>query len=368
MTMNSGPLFRYASATWTPPFAHALPSSVATYVGEVSVLQVAWRRFKRELNFLSHGQSGLRRERIDVSVHRKILWIHQGTPQVGDSLMDLAARTLLRGQVDRLDLLIDEHLVPLYQGDPVFHRVASDPDELPRDYDLVLLHSASSHSVRSKFKHFHGVPFAHVYGVYTGPELNRTLFGFFRLAHLLGLSETTAELEAKACPSMCATPRDVQQVDGLELPPGAVVVCVGGVHDWRTYLQWPELIAALRHEGVNRPIVLLGSSNGLDMRDTIVSAQDCGVVIDRVAQHSLGEVYEIMRRSALVVCADGGLLHVAHAARVPVVALFAGICDPHFRVTAANQTRWLYGPNQVNDVPYGSVAPLVIQSLPASGA
>ncbi len=354
---------RYAAATWTPPFRHELPSSAEAYVESVSDFKIAWRRLKRDVNFLLHGQRKLQVDRIDVKAHRKILWIHHGTPQVGDSLTDLAARELLRGAVDRVDLLTDKHLVPLYQSDEIFQQAASNPDELPRDYDLVLLHSASSRSVRDKFKHFREVQFAHVYGVYTGPELNRTLFGYFRLAELLGLSLSTQAIDKMACPSMHCSPQEAANIAGLNLPPGALALCIGGVRDWCTYMQWPEFIGALRARGVSCPIVLLGSSNGLDMRDQILRVNGPEGIIDRVSQHSLGEVHEIMRRSALVVCADGGLLHVAHTARVPVVTLFAGISEPRFRLTAANRTRWLYGAKWVNDVSHADLAALVAQSL-----
>ena len=86
-------------------------------------------------------------------------------------------------------------------------------------------------------------------------------------------------------------------------------------------------------------------------------------MIDRVAQHTLGEVHALMRRSALVVCSDGGLLHVAHTARVPVVTLFAGISEPRFRLTTANRTTWLYGANWVNDIPAADLVARILEAI-----
>jgi heptosyltransferase-2 len=344
-------LLRYAEETWQPPFPQALPSSVDAYAKHISVWKVARRRAMRSLNLRLHGQTPQLRTHIDPAVHRRLLWIHHGTPQVGDSLTDLAARELMRGRFERIDLLTDAHLLQLYRCDEVFTQVAATPAELPGRYDLILLHSASSRSVKDKLAHYRKVPFAHVYGFYTGPELNRTLFGYYRIAQLLGSDMPGQEIEHMACPSMRACAAEEAAVARLKLPADAIVMAIGGVRDWCTYQQWPQVLRGLHQEGERRPVVLIGSDNGLAMRDQIVAANTGMVLIDRVAQHTLGEVQALMRRGALVVCADGGLLHLAHTARVPVVALFAGISEPRFRLTSANSTRWLYGANWVNDVP-----------------
>lgn len=356
-------LFRYAEETWLPPFPQALPSSVDVYVQRTSVWKVARRRAMRSLNLRLHGQTAQLRTHIDPAVHRRLLWIHHGTPQVGDSLTDLAARELLKGKFERVDLLTDAHLLQLYRSDEVFTQVAATPAELPGPYDLILLHSASSRSIKDKLAHYRKVPFVHVYGFYTGPELNRTLFGYYRIAQLLGLDMTEQDLERMACPSMRASAAEEAAIAKLGLPSDAIVMAIGGVRDWCTYQQWPQVLRGLHEAGVTRPVVLIGSDNGLATRDQIVAASTGMTLIDRVAQHTLGEVQALMRQAALVVCADGGLLHLAHTARVPVVTLFAGISEPRFRLTSANRTRWLYGANWVNDVPAAELVASITQSL-----
>ncbi|HET7795002.1 MAG TPA: glycosyltransferase family 9 protein [Rhizobacter sp.] len=356
-------LLRYAEETWLPPFPQALPSSVDVYVQSISVWKVARRRAMRALNLRLHGQTAQLRTHIDPAVHRRLLWIHHGTPQVGDSLTDLAARELLKGKFDRVDLLTDAHLLQLYRSDEVFTQVASKAEELPGPYDLILLHSASSRSVKDKLEHYRKVPFAHVYGFYTGPELNRTLFGYYRIAQLLGLDWPEQQIEHMACPSMRASAAEEVAVDQLGLPPEPIVMAIGGVRDWCTYQQWPQVLHGLHEAGVTRPVVLVGSDNGLAMRDQIVAANTGMTLIDRLAQHTLGEVQALMRRAALVVCADGGLLHLAHTAKVPVVTLFAGISEPRFRLTSANRTRWLYGAKWVNDVQAADLVATILQAL-----
>ena len=358
-------LQRYAEETWTPPFEQALPSSVDEYVRSTSAWRALRRRAMRELNMAWHGQGPLLRTRIDPRLHRRVLWIHQGMPQVGDSLTDLAARVLLRGRLERLDLLTDAHLLQLYRSDEVFTQVASSAAELPGPYDLILLHSASSRSLRDKLAHYRHTPFAHVHGYFTGPEFNRALYGFYRLAQLLELPVSEPDIQAMACPSMRASAEEEAAVEQLQLPSDAIVMAIGGVCDWRTYLQWPQVLRDLHAAGVGRPVVLVGSDNGLAMRDQILQANTGVTIIDRVARHSLGEVQALMRRCALVVCADGGLLHVAHTTGVPVVTLFAGICEPRFRLTAANRTRWRYGARWVNDVPASDLSRCILEALAA---
>lgn len=353
----------YAAATWTPPFPQALPSSVDDYVVHTSAFSAARRRASRALNFALHGQGRLLRTRIDPAIHRRVLWIHHGTPQVGDSLTDLAARVLLHGKVERLDLLTDRHLLPLYKADEVFQHVGATAEELPGDHDLVLLHSASSRAVKAKFADYRELPFAHVQGYYTGPEFNRTLFGFYRIAQLLELSSSETEIGRMARPSMWASVDEKAAIAALGLPPSPIVMAIGGVRDWCTYQQWPQVLQALHAAGVKAPVVLIGSDNGLAMRDRIVAAKTGMTLIDRVARHTLGEVQALMREAALIVCADGGLLHVAHTTGLPVVTLFAGISEPRFRVTPANPTRWLYGKNWVDDVPASELAVCIARAL-----
>lgn len=353
---------RYAAATWTPPFPQPLPSDATAYSQCVPIWKMAQRRARRELNLWLQGQSGLRRERIEPA--RRLLWIYKGMPQVGDSLMDLAARVLLIGRVDSVDLLIDAHLVPLYAADQVFDRVSHDPAQLApaESYDLVLLHSASSHSLQDKLHSFRHQPFVHMHGIYTGPEFNRTLFGFYRLAQLLGIKPVTDELAHRTRPVMWSSAVDIAAIDALGLPSDSVAMSVGGVHDWRTYTRWDDVLTLLRAAGWQRPILLIGANNGAALRDRLmVSHGFDDQVIDCVGRHTLGQTHALLQRCRLALCADGGLLHLAHAADVPAVGLFAGIINPAFRLTTANRTRALYGAQRVDDIAPQDVAAAVLE-------
>ena len=349
---------------YTPPFDAPLPSDVATFVAREPVRKIAWRRLRRALWLALNGQRGLERDRIEPR-HRRILWIHRGMPQVGDSLMDLACRVLLQGRVDRLDLLTDPHLAVLYAGDDVFaHAYASAEEAAANDYDLVIILSAGAQSLREKLRHFRALPYVNLLGYYTGPEFNRTLYGYHRLDQLLGTRRTPAEIERIARPHMTVPQAVRDAVDALALPPRFVAVALGGVRDWRTYGRWDEVLAALDARGLAVPVVLVGSGNALAARDAILArATGAWMLVDRVDRHALPEVCEILRRSAVVACADGGLMHVAHAAGAPTVALFAERIDPSYRLTGANRSIAFYAPRQLSDIAPACIAEAIAEAF-----
>ena len=354
---------RYAAPTHTPPFTQPIASNLARYLAVTPVRKMAWRRFRRWLWLAVNGQIGLGRVRIEAA-HRRILWIHSGMPQVGDSLMDLACRELLRGRELAVDLLIDPHLVPLYRNDEVFSHAYGDAREAARnEYDLVIVLGASSHNLREKLGHFRHLPYVNLHGFYTGPEFQRTLFGYFRLDQLLGACVEEAKLRAIACPHMTVSDATRAAVSALALPPRFIALSVGGVRGFRTYLRWQEVVGALRAAGVDETIVLLGAANGLAARDEIVAGTSAAKLVDRVDRHALPEVFEILRRATLAVCADGGLLHVAHAARAPTVSLFAERIEPEYRLTSANRSLAFYSASAVSDIAPALVAGAIVGAL-----
>lgn len=352
----------FVEATYTPPFPQPLPSNVEPYLRTARRWKLGWRRARRIAWLAVNGQLGLERKRIEPQ-HRRILWIHSGMPQVGDSLMDLACRDLFKGRGHEVDLLIDPHLVSLYAHDDVFRRAYGDAAEAAKnDYDLVMLLTASSHSLGQKFRHFRRTPYVHLHGFYNGPEFQRTLFGYYRLAQLLGVPAEPAQVLPIACPHLCVTDEVRARVDALDLPPRFIALAIGGVRGWRTYAHWDEVAAALQLPP-DVAVVLVGAANGLEARDAIIAKHPTATVIDRVNQGALPEVYELLRRSAVVACADGGLLHVANAAKVPTVSLFAERIDPWYRLTPANRSLAFYTPTEVSDIEPDRVARAIERAL-----
>lgn len=349
-----------AAQTHQPPFSHPLPSNVDAWLPTASVPKMALHRLKRGAWLSLNGQTALERTRI-APADRRILWIYLGMPQVGDSMMDLACRVLFCERPVEIDLLTVPHLAEMYSADDVFRHVYSDPAEAARhDYDLAIVLSASSQTLRVKLRLFRRLPFVNLYRFHRGTELHRTLFGFFRLDQLLGNDWPIERIEAVARPHLVASAAARAAVEALALPQRFVALAVGGVHDWRTYRRWHEVLPLLAEAEPNLPVVLLGSSNGAAMRDQLKALPRRPCLVDRVDRHSLQEVLEIFRRCSVAVCADGGLLHLANAADVPTVSLFAERIDPTFRLTPANRSMAFYAPTEVSDIEPKAVADAIL--------
>jgi len=325
-----------------------------------------WRRLRPALSLRWHGQARLQRDRIPEGA-RRLLWIYKGSPQIGDSLMDLSSRALLVQRGIAVDLVTDAHLAGLYRSDRFFGRVFDAADAAdPADYDLVLLDSLKWRCIEAKIGRLRGLPFATMRGVFSGPEFNRTLFSFFRMKQLLGLDTPERTLRAMAKPAMFASSDDEADADALKIPPGAVAVALGGADPVRSYAHWPEALSAFLRATPHTPLVLLGSKNALAARDAVLAqlATSSGTrLVDAVDRLTLPQTFAALERCTLAIAADGGLLHVAHAASVPTVALFDRHIAPALRLTPANHSLPLQSPAEVSALPPEQVGATIREAL-----
>ncbi|MDP9108836.1 MAG: hypothetical protein M3N23_07180 [Pseudomonadota bacterium] len=345
--MRSGWLRRWLAALTTPPFSRDLPIDLHPLHGK-STLSLLWRRTRPWLTLLLARQGGLIRSDIPANA-RRILWIYKGTPQVGDALMDLSSRVMLRGRVE-VDLLTDPHLAQLFAADEIFQRVLSDSAQLKvDDYDLVIADSYKARCLRAKLQLLRRVPVVTMRGYFSGPEFNRTLFSFYRMQQLLG--DTSLPLPDVMRPALFATETDAHIAARLPIVPHAVAFAIGGVAPERTYAHWDAVIAAWQQVQPGAQVILLGSPNGRRDADQIAASVAPGAaLIDCVGKHSLCETFEIVRRCRAMVCCDGGLLHVALAAGVPVLALFDAAVAPAMRLVGADATRAIQSAGSVSAI------------------
>lgn len=353
-------LSRWTRDVVRPPFVQDIALDHGPIAGK-SALSLLWRKLRPAFALRWHGQAGLQQTSIGRA-GRRILWIYKGSPQVGDSLMDLSSRVLLRDALHHLgvevDLYTDPHLHRLYEADDVFSRVASDPSVLAdRSYDLVILDSFKWRCIEAKVRHWKQAPFVTMRGHFVGPEFNRTLFSFYRMQQLLGVEMEESATRRIAVPHMAASPASAEIVGQLGIPPGALAFAIGGADQGRTYHRWDSVLQELMRRGHAPAIVLLGSGNAIAMRDAIVATMaGSGLpIIDCVDRYSLIQIFEIMRRCSLAIAADGGLLHIAHAAGLPSVALFDRQITPALRLTEANRSVGLQSSGVTSDIPVAAV-------------
>ena len=336
---SRGPLAGMALAAVTQPISHPVPADDAAYRLRKGTLKLAYRTARRSLQFAASGQRTSLRTAIDRD-WKCCLWIHEEAPQVGDALMDLAPRSLLHENGIAVDLFAAPHLVALFDGDRWLRRVIADPAAIdPAAYDFAIVSSHARKALATKRGFAPALPWVSLAGYYGVPDYQRAQFNARRLADLLGLDPDDRSLRVHARQKL-----DLREPASSPLPKvtgPCIALALGGVRADRTYRHWPAVAAALQARGV-RDLVLVGSANGFEVAADIAAVVTTGAGrdpsaapvtlhnwIDRASLHGTRALIEACD---LVVCADGGLMHLALTTGTRVLPLFASAMDPAWRL------------------------------------
>jgi len=309
-------IINYSKPSWDLKTSQFVPSNQQRFL-----LDDAWKPkwvikyLKRKLYMQWHGQG--KREIFNIPATAKnILWINLSAPSLGDSLMDLSARQMLKDF--NVDLLTDKKNISLYQGDPFFRKVYSDKEDISIDwslYDLVILDSYSPRILKIKAEKMPNVPFVGMWGFVNGFEVHRTLYSFYRMDFLLkGLGSIS-----KLTP-IIKTPDFFDA--GLDNKKKKIALVIGAEWNYRRYEHWVEVVATIFQEyGDDFEVVLVGSANG---------SEDAAGISSRfvqcknfVGKCTLGQTASLIQQCDFVMAADGGLWHIACALDRPSVVLFA---------------------------------------------
>ena len=247
--------------------------------------------------------------------HRRILWVNLAAPSLGDSLMDLAARTLLHDR--NLILLTDPKNAQLYENDRFFSEVYTSArcvceSSKSEPFDLVICDSFAPRVLLKKIFAAPWVDFVGLYGFLNGFEVHRTYFAFARMRDLLAINELDL-IDNPQCPTITvpALCQDIPEVD--------VCIAVGGEWPFRTYDNWLTIVSCLISRGYS--VSLVGSGNGV--REAKRIEEKFPLVRSSVGKLPLRDVITEISRSKFFIGADGGLWHIACAIPVPTIVLFA---------------------------------------------
>jgi heptosyltransferase-2 len=279
----------------------------------------------------------------------RILWINLGMPQIGDALCDLSCRVLLDPKDYHVDLYSESVICDLFKGDPYFKHVSDNIDSfISNHYDFVIMPGFSWKSVRIKVSHLRSVPFISIYKHYSGPEFNRIVFAYHALFSSLKIKNAKANKLIKTCPTFFNLKHSHREIKRKK---NQIAIVLGGYVSERIYMQWPELIEKILQEFKSINIVLLGSLNGVEMSGEIMKTQSNQKRIKNlVAKTKLSEAFDILKESALMVCADGGLLHMGRAAMIPTLALFSGEIHPLMRFNKDDPAFAFHARSSVSDI------------------
>ncbi len=145
-----------------------------------------------------------------------------------------------------------------------------------------------------------------------------------RLVHLAGV----LGLDIPQAPVVWTTPEQDDKAAAL-LPDGAPILAVGPTANWGGK-QWPaenfaETVARLTAPGSILPgarVAVFGAASERDSVRTLLDRVPPGRLIDLIGAVDLGCVPALLKRCALYVGNDSGLMHIAAAAGVPTLGLF----------------------------------------------
>ena len=322
--------------TFTPGFSAQIPGDITGFQNSTPFLKRLTKYLKRHLLLKLFGQISLESQLVPSSV-KHILWINLSSPSLGDSLMDLAGRTLI---VDhKLTLLTDTFTAKLYYADPYFQNIYTSSSSLTNQaFDHVLIDSYSTKSMLSKIKIAKNITFSGMYGFFDGPEVNKILFSYFRINRLLGSPYSEKWINQHASTHIFPASLQDQTLEYLKLRKCFISIVIGGEWNHRIYPYWLDVIQEIAG---NIDLVLIGSDNGIENAKTITSTLPTMPIQNLVGKLSIMETAAVISKSDLMLCADGGLMHIAHGCGIPTVALFATVQPEHF-TNITNNTTTIY--------------------------
>ena len=333
--------------TYTLPFKFGIPNYTQEFLDKRSVYQSWLKYLKRYLYILLKGQRSLEKLRI-LDEHQNILWINFSAPSLGDSLMDLSSRILISDR--RIDLLTDKKNASLYKDDKIFSSVYTKIDDVIKNsYDLAIVDSYSTRSIKIKYQAFPLLPFLGMYGYYNGPEVNRVLYSFHRVNSLLGYIKSESEINRFAKCSISISIEDQALIQRLSLPEEYITIALGGEWNYRTYDNWPKVIEELLIENNQLNIVLLGSNNANSINKIILENFSSSNIWSCVGKFTFNQTAEIISHSKLLLCCDGGLMHAANAVGTMVIPLFSRL-QAEMQLTPSCQDYSLFDPANVNNI------------------
>jgi len=333
--------------TYTLPFKFDIPNYAKEFLEKKTLIKPKAKYFKRYLYMYLKGQNF--REIYNILPdHKEILWINISAPSLGDSLMDLSSRIMLKDR--RVDLFTHYKNADLYKNDHIFSTIYTDKMQVNKsNYDLVIIDSYSTRSIQIKADIAASTPFVGMFGYYNGPEVHRVLFSYHKMNHFLGYVKNKDELNKIAKTSISISTGDKELIQKNKLPSNFIALAIGGEWDYRTYNKWDFVIEKLISQDNDLNIILVGSDNAKHSARVIMEKFSRYKVYNYVAKFTFNQTAEIISRAQILLCCDGGLMHSANAVNTTIVALFARLTD-EIRLTESNSSFSLYDKNNVNNI------------------
>ena len=333
--------------TFTLPFKSQIPNYVQQHLDSVSLMKRFLKYIKRHLYILLKGQGKLETFNI-IEEQTKILWINISAPSLGDSLMDLSGRVLLTEK--KVDLFTDINNKHLYENDDFFNNSYTELADLKNNkYDLVIIDSYSTRSLKIKSVVAPDAPYVGMFGYFNGPEVNRILFSFYQMNSLLGDKFDELQLNNLARNYLSISTYDRKLISEIT-PEKYIAIVLGGEWEYKTYKKWDQLIEKISFQDADLTFVFIGSRNATTESKKILAKFPDLKFINLTRRLTFAQSVEVARCARVLFCCDGGLFHGASAMSANIIVLLARLSS-EMLLTKNNLARTLYDSNNVNNIP-----------------
>ena len=311
----------------TQPLSHQVVGMQEAYIRTEGLSKLGWRVIRRKIYLFFSGQNSLMKDKADAG-WKKGLWIYFRTAQIGDSLMDLAARDFFNSCGCHVDLLTHEKIKDLFEGDEWFGKVTSDVNSLKaEDYDFVIIQSVHHRALKAKVQFFKSKPWLCMQGFYDVPDFARAPWGAQRLMDFWSM-QNSKDLERLGTQKLSS-----QRLVSYENKITDITIVLGGVDPVRTYAHWDLVLQSL---GLfqNKLIALIGTGEVAELTAQAILNLNLNLKIrNTVNQLSLSECIDELARTKLLLVADGGAMHLGVAVQVPqMISLFIKDIPPNLRI------------------------------------
>jgi ADP-heptose:LPS heptosyltransferase len=346
---------KFTNKITTPPFDKKLVIKTQEYPRSYLIVQLT-QLVRRYLMLFVFFQYKYLKDRISIN-EKKILWIHNTTENIGDSLMKTSSIRYLKTNGFSIDLCVLPKFYDIYKNNSYCHVINIDGlANLSENYDLIILDSLSSKCMKIKLKHYYDKPFVTLYDFfnYFREDYNLILFSWYRIQYLLNKHENIDNIAKPFVGKLSA--KNIK-INNLKIKNNSIVIVCGGIDDYRIYPNWIQVIELIDRNKIDTvPIVLVGSENGIEHSNQITNNfSDRVDLIDTVGKYTLAETKSIISSCELVVAPDGGILHIANALDKKIIALFAQI-DSSLRFTEATEYQYLYDDTAVKNIKVEDIA------------
>lgn len=136
----------------------------------------------------------------------------------------------------------------------------------------------------------------------------------------------------------------------------------------RTFTDWTAVIGELMRNGRNE-FLLIGSDNGIaDARRIEQQFGGSALLHNYVGKCSVAQSHDLLAAAQVVVCADGGLMHLAATTSTPLLGLFSSTIRPEWRLPLRSGVLFARSNSpDVNDIFATEIAEKILQLCESDG-